>query len=78
MPRGQLDEKFVVVKLRPIARDGPVSRQSGVDKEGCARTLHRISACSNGPFIAVNCAAIPEALVESELFGIERGDFTSE
>jgi DNA-binding NtrC family response regulator/predicted hydrocarbon binding protein len=50
--------------------------ESGVGKEVCARTLHRISACCDGPFIAVNCAAIPEALVESELFGVERGGFT--
>ena len=46
--------------------------ESGVGKEVCARTLHRISACGDGPFIAVNCAAIPEALVESEFFGVEQ------
>ncbi|CDY79092.1 Positive regulator of phenol hydroxylase [Caballeronia glathei] len=50
--------------------------ESGVGKEVCARTLHRISACSDGPFVAVNCGAIPEALVESELFGVEKGGFT--
>ncbi|CAN0626657.1 Phenol regulator MopR [Burkholderia multivorans] len=50
--------------------------ESGVGKEVFARTLHRISKRSEGPFIAINCAAIPEALVESELFGVEKGGFT--
>src|SRR6218665_203547 len=50
--------------------------ESGVGKEMFAQTLHRIGHRSAKPFIAVNCAAIPEALVESELFGVERGAFT--
>jgi two-component system response regulator HydG len=49
---------------------------TGVGKEMFARTLHRISDRTDKPFVAVNCAAIPENLVEAELFGVEKGAFT--
>lgn len=73
---GMRDLRRLLGKLAPTEAPVLIRGESGTGKELVARTLHRLSRRAEAPFIAVNCGAIPEHLIQSEMFGHEKGAFT--
>jgi two-component system nitrogen regulation response regulator NtrX len=74
---GMMKIQDTIAKVAPTDARVLITGENGVGKELVARRIHDLSARANGPIVEVNCAAIPSELIESELFGHEKGSFTS-
>ena len=74
--RGMLEVRELIARTAKLESSILLHGESGTGKELVARALHERSLRNKGPFVAINCAALPETLLESELFGHEKGAFT--
>jgi DNA-binding NtrC family response regulator len=74
--KSMLEVLRVVELAAPTSASILITGETGSGKEIVARTLHRLSPRADAPFVAINCSAIPESLMESEIFGHEKGAFT--
>ena len=68
--------RTMIQRIAPTDITALLLGESGTGKEVTAKAIHQVSNRSKGPFIAINCASIPESLLESELYGFEKGAFT--
>ena len=71
-----MDVQRIIEKIAPTHATVLITGESGTGKEVVAREIHRLSSVKEGPFIAINIGGVPENLLESELFGYEKGAFT--
>lgn len=76
MCRGLTEKLQIIEKIAPLSTTVLITGETGVGKELVAETLHHLSPRKNAPFLKINCGSLPQSLIESILFGHEKGAFT--